>query len=123
LFNNNGTTNSDPVRLNSFAVGDQYGPSISAAGSGYLAVWTSFGQSYNDGASVDLWEGVFGQFINSSGQPVLSADLHVNGRSVSHQVNPVIVADGSSILAVWSSFWTGNTSYDLVARTFQLVEP
>jgi hypothetical protein len=112
LFDANGTAAGPSFRLNSYSYGDQYAPKISALGSNYLSVWMSLGQ---DGS----WEGVFGQEF-ADGGGLLGEEFRVNTSTVSHQIQPAVVSDGSSsFLAVWSSFGVGTTfNFDLFARKY-----
>jgi hypothetical protein len=113
LFNANGTPAAAPIRLNTYTYGDQYAPKISAFGREYLTVWTSLGQ---DGS----WEGIFGQFLTSGGG-LEGVEFRVNTTGVSRQVQPSVATDGlSRFLVVWSSFGAG-TSFDLWARSYDLI--
>lgn len=98
-------------RVNTYQYGDQYRPSVSAAGSDYLAVWTSLGQ---DGS----WEGVYGQFLRNDGSP-LDSEFRVNTTTVSRQMFPAVASAGAGrFLAVWSGFTGGPTSFDLAAQRY-----
>lgn len=113
LFDANGTATTAPVRLNTYTYGDQYAPKVSAFGKNYLTVWISLGQ---DGS----WEGIFGQFI-SSGGGLEGVEFQVNTTAVSRQINPSVATDGvSRFLVLWSSFVAG-TSFDLFARSYDLI--
>ena len=107
-----------PFRWNSYTYGDQYAPRLSAVGSAYMAVWTSLSQPDPNTGVLDPWEGVFGQFITSSGALVSTNDVHVNTTTISRQIQPVVASDGASrFLVVWSSF-VGLTGFDLFAQQF-----
>jgi hypothetical protein len=88
---------SGPERLvNSETFGDQYRPRLAVNPHGVLAVWTSLGQ---DGS----WEGVFGRWINASGEPV-GDDIQVNSQMGGGQILPALAAARDSGLVVaWSS--------------------
>jgi hypothetical protein len=97
--------------VNTQLYGDQYMPSLVAAGSDYLAVWTSMGQ---DGSR----EGVYGQFLQPDGSPT-GSEFRVNDTVVSSQMHPACAADGQGrFLAVWTSFVGVNTSFDLYTKQF-----
>lgn len=113
LYDSGGIPITEPVLLNSWRFGDQYGPRVSAIGANYLAVWTSLGQDAD-------WEGVFGQFVSSSGG-LEGGEFRINTSTISRQIHPTIASDGASrFLAVWSSFGAG-TSFDLYARQYDLI--
>ncbi len=113
LFNANGTAAGAPVRLNTYTYGDQYAPRISAFGKDYLTVWISLGQDSS-------WEGIFGQFLTGSGEPQ-GVEFRVNSTTISRQLQPCVASDGvSRFLVVWSSFGAG-TSFDLWARSYDLI--
>ena len=113
LFNANGAAASGAIVLNTKRYGDQFGPKIAAFGKGYLAVWTSFGQDTSR-------EGVFGQFLAADGGP-LGVEFGVNSATVSRQMHPAIATDGDSrFLVLWSSFGAG-TSFDVFARSYDLI--
>ncbi len=114
LFNGNGTAVSGAICLNTETYGDQYGPKLSAFGKNFLAVWISLGQDLSR-------EGVFGQFLMSDGS-LAGVEFRVNTTSVSRQIHPTIAADGlNRFLVVWSSFGAG-TSFDLIARSYDLIQ-
>lgn len=99
-------------RVNTHVYGDQYAPSVSALGAGYLAVWTSLGQ---DGSR----EGVYGQFLKSDGSPD-GPELRINTTTVSQQIQPVVASDRSRrFLVAWSSFGGGVNSFDLFAQRYE----
>ena len=113
LFDANGTAITAPVRLNTWTYGDQYAPKIAAFGRNYLAVWISLGQDSS-------WEGIFGQFLLSSGAPE-GVEFRVNTTTVSRQIHPSVATDGiNRFLVLWSSFVAG-TSFDLFARAYDLI--
>jgi hypothetical protein len=112
LYDANNAPLTDPFRLNSYTLGDQYGPRLAAAGTNYMAVWTSLGQ---DGS----WEGVFGQFILGNGSLDSTNDFQVNTTWISRQIQPSVASDGvGRFLVIWSSFGAG-TSFDLFAQQYQ----
>lgn len=97
------------VLVNTYQLGDQYTPQISALGTDYFVVWTSLGQ---DGSR----EGVFGQFLRSTGERV-GSELRVNTITVGQQIHPCVASDGNGrFLTVWSSFVGGVGSFDLIAQ-------
>ena len=99
------------VRVNTYLYGDQYAPRISSLGTDYLIVWTSLGQ---DGSR----EGVYGQFLRGAGSEV-GGEFRVNTTTVSSQIQPVVVSDGSSqFLAIWSSFTGLPDGFDLYAQRY-----
>jgi len=113
VFNADGTSAKGAVCLNTMRYGDQYGPRLSAMGRNYLAVWTSLGQDSSG-------EGVFGQFLTGDGG-LAGAEFRVNTTTISRQIHPTIASDGlNRFLVVWSSFVAG-TSFDLFARSYDLI--
>ena len=99
-------------RVNTQVYGDQYAPSVSALGAGYLAAWTSLGQ---DGSR----EGVYGQFLKSDGSAA-GAELRINTTTISQQIQPVVASDRSRrFLVVWASFGGGVNSFDLFAQRYE----
>ncbi len=97
--------------VNSYQFGDQYAPQISALGTDFFIVWTSLGQ---DGSR----EGVYGQFLRSTGAKV-GSEIRVNTVTVGQQIHPCLASDGSSrFLVVWSSFVGGTASFDLFSQRY-----
>lgn len=113
LFNANGSAASGDFFLNTKRYGDQYGPKIAAFGRHYLAVWTSFGQD-------DSREGIYGQFLRADAS-LFGEEFRVNTTTISRQMLPAIATDGvNRFLVLWSSFRAG-TSFDLFARSYDLI--
>lgn len=113
LFSANGTAASGAICLNTETYGDQFAPKLSALGKNYLAVWVSLGQDTSR-------EGVFGQFLMSNGD-LAGAEFRVNTTTASRQIHPTIASDGlNRFLVLWSSFGAG-TSFDLLARSYDLI--
>ncbi len=99
------------VLVNTFQYGDQHTPQISALGSDFFIVWTSLAQ---DGSR----EGVYGQFLRSTGAKV-GSEIRVNTVTVGQQIHPCVASDGNArFLAVWSSFSGGMASFDLFAQRY-----
>ena len=99
------------VRINSYLIGDQYGPRVSSLALDYMVTWTSLGQ---DGSR----EGVFAQFVHEDGS-LTGAELRVNTMAVGQQLHPVVAADGANqFLAVWTSYAGIPNSFDLVAKRY-----
>ncbi len=95
--------------VNSYQFGDQYTPQISALGTDFYIVWTSLGQ---DGSR----EGVFGQFLKSTGAKI-GNEVRVNTITVGQQIHPCLASDGQGqFLTVWSSFVGGMGSFDLIGQ-------
>jgi hypothetical protein len=112
-YGSNAVASAAARQLNTFSYGDQFGPKIAAFGRNYLATWISLGQ---DGSR----EGIFGQFFNSSGA-VEGVEFCVNTTTVSRQIHPALATDGvNRFMVAWSSFNAG-TSFDLVARTYDII--
>jgi hypothetical protein len=60
------------------------------------------------------WEGVFGRFLKSSGEPD-GVEFPVNRTVISRQMQPAVAADGSGrFLVSWSAFTDGPNSFELV---------
>ncbi len=99
------------VNVNTYNYGDQFAPQVSASGTDYLVVWTSLGQ---DGSR----EGVFGQFLRSSGA-VIGEEFRVNTSTLNQQMHPAVGSDGNGrFLAVWTSYVGGAGSFDLYAQRY-----
>jgi hypothetical protein len=113
LFGVNGAAVSPTICLNTETHGDQYAPKLSAFGKNYLAVWNSLGQDTSR-------EGIFGQFLMSNGD-LAGVEFRVNTTTASRQIHPTIASDGvNRFLVLWSSFVAG-TSFDLFARSYDLI--
>jgi hypothetical protein len=99
------------VRLNTYTYQNQYAPRLSAIGTDYLAVWTSWGQ---DGSR----EGVYGQFVHEDGT-LVGSEMQVNTTTMGQQMQPVVASDGiGQFLTVWTSFTGLPYSFDLFAQRF-----
>jgi hypothetical protein len=124
LLDANGAAAVPPFRLNSYTLGDQFAPRISALGDRYLAVWTSLSQPDPNTSVLDQREGVFGQVITGDGGLVAAADVHVNTTTVNRQILPAVTADGAGRwLVVWSSLVSdagsaGFGGFDLFAQQY-----
>ncbi|MCO5052483.1 MAG: fibronectin type III domain-containing protein [Verrucomicrobiae bacterium] len=98
-------------RVNTYTVGDQVDPKISALNSDYLVAWTSVGQ---DGSR----EGIYAQFLQADGSPQ-GSEFGVNTTTISQQVMPVIASDGAArFMTVWSGYAGGGASMDLYAQRY-----
>ena len=96
--------------VNTHTYGDQYIPCLKSIGVDYLVTWTSMGE---DGSR----EGVFGQFVHSSGALVGSQFL-VNTTTYGQQMQPAVASDGvSQFLVVWTSF-DGAYGFDLYGQRY-----
>lgn len=120
LFDATGASTTAPFGINQYTYGDQFAPKISAFGSNYMIVWTSLSQVIDLQNHIDPQEGVFGQFITSSGTLLSDTDLHVNTTVFGRQIEPVVASDGAArFLVVWSSVVTsGLFNFDLYAQTY-----
>jgi hypothetical protein len=99
------------MRVNSYLLGNQYAPRISAVGGDYLMVWTSLGQ---DGSL----EGVYGQFVHEDGSMV-GGEFQVNTTTAGQQIYPVVASDGvSQFVVVWGSFTGSLYGFDLFAQRY-----
>ena len=97
--------------VNQYRFGDQYAPRLAAAGTDFLAVWTSLAQ---DGSR----EGVFGRFLHEDATP-LGAEFMVNTTTANQQIHPAVGTDGQGrFLAVWTSFTGLTTGFDLFAQRY-----
>jgi hypothetical protein len=109
------TTSDSTFAVNTHLYGDQFSPKIATLGNNQLVVWTSVGE---DGSQ----EGVYGRLLYN-GLPSGDAFL-VNTTTVSQQINPVVVSDGSSRLVVaWASFVGTATGFDLFAQRYAAGQP
>ena len=98
-------------RINTQTYGDQFAPRLSAAGSEYLAVWTSMGQD-------NSMEGVYGQFLHGDGS-TNGGEFQVNTTWVSRQMHPAIASDANGrFLVTWSSFTGAGASFDLFGQRY-----
>jgi hypothetical protein len=99
------------IRVNAYTYGDQYSPRIGSMGTDYLIVWTSLGQ---DGSR----EGVFGQFLQSSGSAE-GGEFRVNTTTLGSQMEPAVASDGSSqFVAVWTGYTGSSSGFDLFAQRY-----
>jgi hypothetical protein len=99
------------LRVNTYLYGDQYAPRASSLGTDYLIVWASLAQ----GGSRN---GVYGQFLRSSGSTV-GGEFRVNATSAGSQIQPVVVSDGvGQFLTIWTSFTGLTYGFDLYAQRY-----
>jgi len=99
------------LRVNAYTYGDQYSPRIGSLGTDYLIVWTSLGQ---DGSR----EGVFGQFLQSSGSAE-GGEFLLNTTTLGSQMEPAVASDGSSqFVAVWTGYTGTTNGFDLFAQRY-----
>jgi hypothetical protein len=99
-------------RVNSYVLGDQYAPQVSAAGTNYLAVWTSVGQ---DGSGL----GVYGRFLDADGGVLENEEFRVNTTTAKDQMHAAVASDGSNrFLAVWTSYVGGVNSFDIYGQVY-----
>jgi hypothetical protein len=99
------------ARINTETYGDQFAPQLSAAGSDFLAVWTSLAQDQS-------MDGVFGTFLHADGS-TNGGEFQVNTTWVNKQMHPTVASDGSGrFLVAWTSFIGGSSSFDLFAQRF-----
>jgi len=97
--------------VNSQLYGDQFGPKITSLGTDYLVVWTSLGQ---DGSR----EGVFGQFLNSTGGRE-GGETQINTSVLNQQEFPAVASDGGGrFLVAWSSYTAGINGLAVNAQRF-----
>lgn len=97
--------------VNTHTYGDQIAPQVSANGSDFLTIWTSFGQ---DGSR----EGVYGRFLRGDGS-LAGSEFKVNTTTASQQMHPTVASDSSGrFLAVWTSFVGGPGSFDLSSQRY-----
>jgi hypothetical protein len=120
----NGAPAVSPFRVNSYTVGDQFGPRLCTSGDRYLVVWTSLSQPDPVSGVIDPREGVFAQMFTGSGGLVVTNDVHVNTTTVKRQIQPVAAANGAGrCLVVWSSLVSdanspGYGGFDLFAQQY-----
>jgi len=113
VFSAAGVATTAPVRMNTLAYGDQYGPKISAFGKNYLATWLSLGR---DGSM----EGIYGQFLSGAAE-LAGVEFQVNIGNASRQIDQSVCSDGvNRFLVTWSSYATSG-SFDLFARSYELI--
>jgi hypothetical protein len=98
-------------RINTQTYGDQFAPRVSAAGSDFLAVWTSLAQD-------NSMDGVFGQFLHADGS-TNGGEFQVNTTWINKQMHPAVSSDGTGhFLVAWTSFIGGVSSFDLFAQRY-----
>lgn len=98
--------------INTYLFGDQFAPKISSLPDGFLIVWTSMGQ---DGS----WEGVYGRFLDVSGNVLGSGEFQVNTTTPGRQIHPAIASDGvGRFLVSWSSFGSAALGMNLYGQRF-----
>jgi hypothetical protein len=99
------------VRVNTYLLGDQFGPHLSAVGLDYMIVWNSRGQN----GSI---QGIYGQFVHNDGS-LVGNEIPMTSTTAGEQIQPIVASDGvSQFLAVWSGY-TGNPySFDLLAQRY-----
>ncbi len=103
------------VRLNEYQTGDQYSPSVAAAGGSALVVWTSLGQ---DGSR----EGVYGRFTKAGGP--LGEEFRVNSTAASQQLHPQAVSSGrEGFLAIWTSFLGSPRDFEVLGQRYSTTLP
>lgn len=99
------------LQVNSYLKNDQYAPRISSVATDYMIVWTSLGQ---DGSR----EGVYGHLVHNDGS-LIGGEFRVNTTTVSRQIQPVVVSDGTGqFLAVWTGYNGLPNSFDLFAQRY-----
>ncbi|MGD0351256.1 MAG: hypothetical protein ABSB84_13220 [Verrucomicrobiota bacterium] len=99
------------ARVNSYLVGPQFAPRISALGGEYLIVWTS---SWQDGSA----NGAYGQFVHEDGS-LVGGEFRVNTTPPGEQMQPTVTSDGAGqFLAVWTSFTDLTYGFDLFAQRY-----
>lgn len=100
-----------PVKVNTYLLGDQIGIRLAAQEGGVFAAWTSQRQDSSH-------EGVFGRFLAGDGS-LLGDEVRINTTTISKQMHPSIAAAGDSrFISVWSGFIGGAYSFDLFAQRF-----
>jgi hypothetical protein len=109
-FNSAGTGGS-VVRVNTHLYGDQFSPKVSSINQEFLVVWVSLQQ---DGDR----EGVFGQFVHSDGS-LIGGEFRVNTTTISQQMQPAVVTDGTGQFeVVWTSYGGQPYGFDLYAQRY-----
>ncbi|RME92351.1 MAG: fibronectin type III domain-containing protein [Verrucomicrobia bacterium] len=106
-----GTPRGNPVRVNEFIPGPQFGPSLAVQDGVVLVTWTS---TFQDGSR----EGVYGRLMSTRGEP-LGGEFRVNTLTTSRQIQPVAAADGAGrFLVAWSSYVGGPASFEILAQRY-----
>ena len=95
LIDSSGTKIGQEQRLNDYLQDNQQYPKTASNGKTYFVVWESDGQ---DGEG----EGVYGRVIDNDGS-FLTTEIMLNDYTPSDQWAPVVISNGYSYLAVWSS--------------------
>jgi hypothetical protein len=109
VFDADGMTTADAIRVNTYTHGDQFAPRLLSVGPRQIAVWTSLGQ---DGS----WEGVYGRYLVDGGPA--GDEIRVNQTTANRQIQPAVAKDGASrVLAAWSTLVRGS-AFDVMARSF-----
>lgn len=112
-FSAGGAAQSDAVRANTFAFGDQYAPRIASSGNRAFLIWSSLGQ---DGSS----EGVYARLF--SGANAAGNEVRVNTTTLYRQQQPAVAGDGAgNFVGVWSSL-KRNNGYDVFGQRFSITQ-
>jgi len=104
-YSSSGAPLGDEFRINTFAIGDQYTPSVTSDPDGNTVVtWTS------NGIEGYWYLDIFGQRFSSSGE-ALGGQFRVNSWTTYNQIDSAVLADPSgNFVVTWSSCWTQDGS-------------
>ena len=110
-FGSSGAPLGNEFRVNTYVLGEQYGPSVADVAGGFVVVWRSFGQ---DGSS----NGNFGQRFASSGAP-LGPEFRVNTFTTGYQAYPSVGSDASgNFVVAWNSFAQDGSGFGIFGQRY-----
>jgi len=106
------------IQVNSFWVGSQINPSITAlAGGGFAVAWQSESYSWFENQDADNW-GVYSRVYDASGNPV-TGEILVNTTTEDQQIEPSVTSlpDGGYFVT-WSSFDSVGGTWEVHGQRF-----
>jgi hypothetical protein len=113
MFGNDGRTQGNAFRLNTYTKGDQAGSQVTVLGSDFLVAWTSLGQ---DGSQ----EGIFGQVVSDG--VLTGSELCINTTTRNIQTEPAVVPLGTNqFVAVWTHFAGMASGFNVMAQKYDVL--
>ena len=109
-FDSTGNPVGSEFQVNTYTTSNQTNPAVAAGAAGnFVVVWDSYGQ---DGAS----RGVFGQGLDSGGNPV-GSEFQVNSYTTSFQDRAAVAADGlGNFVVAWMSYTQDGSNWGVFAQ-------
>jgi hypothetical protein len=109
LYDTAGNPSGTEFRVNSYTTGSQRGPSVAAAGSGFVVVWQGPGQDP---------DGVSGQRYDSAGAAT-GAEFRVNSYTTGFQGTAAVAGGaGGGFVVVWRSNAQDGASYGVFGQRY-----